>query len=303
MPINRHATDRKLKVPSDPEGLFKREGKYDTCDEAALLDLLNSDGKVERVVYEGAALTLPHKLQGATFTDVWFKRTIIENARFYDCHFVDCRLLGVTFRNCEFHDCIFAHCNTHKIKFEQTYIDPKSFVRLPNQKDYSNIGVHLFQQLYRNAHEIFQPDFQNSAEYEFKLWKSFELEAKWRTGDPQRARIAKRWFGNIFFFLASGYGLRPSRIIAWLILFLMGTIAFNHMCWTLFDFHSGSGLSVKEATPELAIYYSIVTLTTLGYGDITPQSIFGLRAASVEVIFGLVGLALLASALIKKVLR
>jgi hypothetical protein len=174
---------------------------------------------------------------------------------------------------------------------------------MPDKKRYANIGVHLFQQLYRNSAEMLQPDFSNLAEYEFKKWQRYELGSKWRNREPHKWRIARRWTRNLFFFLVSGYGLKPFRVVMWLLAILTGVIVFNYNCWSSFDFHSNSGLGVEAPSLPLAIYYSVVTLTTLGYGDITPQSSFGLLATSIEVIFGLVGLAMLASALIKKVLR
>jgi|HubBroStandDraft_1064217.scaffolds.fasta_scaffold00043_66 hypothetical protein len=52
-----------------------------------------------------------------------------------------------------------------------------------------------------------------------------------------------------------------------------------------------------------AFFFSIVTFTTLGYGDVTPNSLWGEIAASIEVIIGYVTLGLLLSVLAEKVAR
>lgn len=295
------------KTPGSKDPLFSSESELPTFNEARLLEHFQVSDEVKNVFYEEGSTFRPerprNKLRNKRFINVWFKSATIQGLTFQDCVFEDCRLIGTIFKDCEFHDCEFKHCNTHKIQFESTYIDPSSFVDLPDKNKYPNIGVHLFQQLYRNSVEAHQPDFSNSAEYEFKKWKRYELLWKLRNREPHKWRNGKRWATNLFFFLVSGYGLKPLRVVSWLLLSLTGVITFNYNYWSWFDFHSGSGLSVGQATLPLAVYYSVVTLTTLGYGDITPQSSFGLLATSIEVIFGLVGLALLASALIKKVLR
>ena len=53
----------------------------------------------------------------------------------------------------------------------------------------------------------------------------------------------------------------------------------------------------------VSLYYTIVTLTTLGYGDIIPTTQAGMVLASVEAIIGLVWLGTLVSIIFRKVFR
>ncbi|RME23141.1 MAG: two pore domain potassium channel family protein, partial [Deltaproteobacteria bacterium] len=62
------------------------------------------------------------------------------------------------------------------------------------------------------------------------------------------------------------------------------------------DFGGASG-------PFSPFYFSIVTLTTLGYGDIHPQSTAGQVLASAEALLGYVGLGGLLSILANKLAR
>ena len=51
------------------------------------------------------------------------------------------------------------------------------------------------------------------------------------------------------------------------------------------------------------LYYSIVTFTTLGFGDVTPKTLPAAMIVMVEVIFGYIMLGMLISVLANKVAR
>ena len=55
--------------------------------------------------------------------------------------------------------------------------------------------------------------------------------------------------------------------------------------------------ALDEKLPELA-YYSFVTLTTLGYGDITPATPYARALSNLEAIFGQFYIAILVAALV-----
>jgi len=59
----------------------------------------------------------------------------------------------------------------------------------------------------------------------------------------------------------------------------------------------GEGIQSNFSLP-VAIYYSFVTLTTLGYGDITPRSEVGRGLASVEAVAGQLYLAVMIARLV-----
>ena len=67
--------------------------------------------------------------------------------------------------------------------------------------------------------------------------------------------------------------------------------------WGLVDYSSSSGSWLSP------FYYSIVTYSTLGFGDITPRHWIGEVIVIVEVVFGYLTLGLLLSILANKVAR
>ena len=56
--------------------------------------------------------------------------------------------------------------------------------------------------------------------------------------------------------------------------------------------------SFGDTADGLALYYSIVTLTTLGYGDIVPTNSFARMLAAVEAIVGQIYLVVLVARLV-----
>jgi voltage-gated potassium channel Kch len=82
------------------------------------------------------------------------------------------------------------------------------------------------------------------------------------------------------------------------------SIAFGLIYYTLGEssFHIGNehGLKWNLFT---TIYYSVVTFTTLGFGDITPSTPIAAGIVMVEVVIGYVMLGILISILATKVAR
>ena len=66
---------------------------------------------------------------------------------------------------------------------------------------------------------------------------------------------------------------------------------------------SGNAIDAHLPSWLTPYYFSIVTFTTLGFGDIRPLNIWGELVVILEVIFGYVGLGLLISILANKVAR
>jgi Ion channel len=62
------------------------------------------------------------------------------------------------------------------------------------------------------------------------------------------------------------------------------------------------GLKLKEPSFVDALYFTIITLTTIGYGDITPTTTLGKLIVSGEGVTGFVLFATLASMVYRKIL-
>ncbi|MDR3416779.1 MAG: pentapeptide repeat-containing protein [Nevskia sp.] len=63
------------------------------------------------------------------------------------------------------------------------------------------------------------------------------------------------------------------------------------------------GYRARTSTPFTPFYFSIVTYTTLGFGDLRPANLYGEIVVSVEVVLGYVTLGLLLAVLAEKLAR
>ena len=104
-----------------------------------------------------------------------------------------------------------------------------------------------------------------------------------------------RWIQGLFELILSfvyrfsfGYGEKPIRALCSAVLIIIGYA----MVYNQFDLLNESGI-------RAAIYFSIVTFTTLGYGDVLPKAGFRLLAAT-EALFGLIIVGLFLFALSRR---
>jgi len=122
-----------------------------------------------------------------------------------------------------------------------------------------NLNRNIWEAVVKRSLSNTAPDIREAVEVGFTTWlsaiKEFTLS------------FVYRW--------CSGYGEKPLRvgILSAILIFLYAAI------------YVAAG-ALSEPTYRAALYFSIVTFTTLGYGDITPAPQFRLLAAS-EALIGL----------------
>ena len=247
------------------------------------------------------------RIRDTTFERVSFSRTRISGFSFRNCTFERCLFIGAIIEHCEFHNCKFVLTNTHKLSISRTYIDPMSFRKCLVPRKHQNIGVHLYQMLLSNSRGTEQIEFERDAQFFFLRWKRFQdaYEIKnWKkmegTGRGSWRFILKclgylrRLTWETFF----GSGLR--------LRYFVGTVVVTITSFTVLNYlwRNELGLELKDGPVTSwveALYYTIVSFTTAGYGDIVPTTHIGQLVASVQSLIGFFLLALLASMLFRKI--
>lgn len=273
--------------------------------EKELLDQLEISAHLQNLLYRPDELDPPrprNRIVGKTFENVSFAKTTLRGLEFRDCSFVDCLFIGTIIVDCEFHDCRFTGINPYKIEFDRTYIDPEVFANVLDRKEHANIGVHLFQRLYANSASAHQTAFARSAEYHFKRWKRYYLNWEHRTDKRTNWDWLVRWLPDVLYHYTAGYGLRTKFFAAWTILMFGGVVALNHSLWSTLEVASQGRLM---GTTDLvqSFYFSVVTMATVGFGDLVPTSRIGMLLVGCEALLGVVWLSLFASTLVKRVAR
>jgi len=287
---------------------FSLEGTpNDIPDQASFLGLVKARGQaVKNIIYRPDSLESPvqprrWRIREIDFENVSFSKTTIDAIDFSDCTFSKCLFLGTMFVRCRFTNCRFIDCNPYRIEFSSTHIDPRSFDSCLPRRKYENIGVHLYQELLRNSRELAQPDFSDYAHYHFRRWQRYLLSrdiAESTVGFKEHLaryiNISRSWC----FEKTTGSGVRLRNFAA--------TTASVVFCLSLINwcFRVQFGLHYNGATIQSAfdaLYFSVITITTLGFGDITPTTILGRLFISLEAIIGFVLLALLSSMIYRRV--
>lgn len=101
-----------------------------------------------------------------------------------------------------------------------------------------------------------------------------------------------------FQFTVSAQRVDRETIYAALSTYLLAGIFFGQLYWALERIWPGSIVGPDPVTEDVALYYSFVTLATLGYGDYLPRSGISRGLATFEVIGGQLYLAVMVARLI-----
>ena len=231
------------------------------------------------------------------FVNVSFTRTVIRNVDFYECVFRQCLFIKSQIENCEFHDCRFIDTNTHKIEFKGVYIDPISFEDCLSPKDHQNIGNHLYQRLMNNSNDENQPVFGRLASFEFNRWMSYQLtyeaKRKWKTNKSEAIGLQLNSLGRKFWGLW-GAGVFLDRFILCFITVILILSTIN------FSLRTMMGLPDVKIFLD-AVYFTVITLTTIGYGDITPSEPWGKVIMAGQGFMGFFLFALAASIILRRI--
>ena len=294
---------------SDNDSFFYLDGLEELTDQKALYCHLDESPRISGMLYRPKRLR-PNKeegrIQGKEFFRISFSKTKVDGIVFRNCKFENCLFIGSEITNCEFHECRFVNTNTHKILINKTYIDPECFDESLDRKLHQNIGVHLYQMLLRNSRDMEQVEFQRDAHFLFLRWKRYqdlyeisELWKKRKSGNIYRHLIKRisiflrRWVLEKFF----GSGIRISIYLRTTSLTILMCFLINYMC------HNKFGLSHDPSSYfgiADALYFTIISLTTLGYGDIVPTTSIGQFWAMFQSVLGFCLFALLASMLYRR---
>jgi len=152
------------------KNFFKLNGSIEEFDKDRMKSQIKTSKHIVNVLFRPNELTST-KIEDIKFENVSLSKTTIQKCTFKNCSFEDCLFIDTTFNEVEFHGCTFTNCNFFKSKFSQIYGRPEQFKNAIIEDRYSNIAVHLYQQLRENYHIESQREFKNEAEYHFSKWK------------------------------------------------------------------------------------------------------------------------------------
>lgn len=98
-------------------------------------------------------------------------------------------------------------------------------------------------------------------------------------------------------FAMRGAEVNAEHVFAALSAYLLAGIYFGNLYWALEQIHPGTLITTNFSRPT-AIYFSFVTLATIGYGDIVPRTEVARSLAVIEGVGGQLFLAVLVARLL-----
>ena len=242
-----------------------------------------------------------------------FREGAIQACRLRDCYFPNARfehvnLTGTEFSNCNLKHATFNACSLEYVTFKGCELNYDSLIdnlpKKPNQAwallrvlrlnaqaegDVSRANALLLMELDASRrHEAAK--FLHSGSYYIKNYQF-----------SQRVEAFFAWLGHVIQSAVWGYGLRPYR------LFRSGMVAVVGIA--LVDWLSKAQFYVPQAQFARRLgfwesfYVSVVTFTTLGYGDFAPADVLARTLHGFEAVFGALFLGLLAATAFRRVAR
>lgn len=243
------------------------------------------DSKFNDVVMNYAGLGSA-EVKNSLFFNAKLKNTTLTNARFDACDFRCAsfdyaRITEAVLDACDFSQASMEECNMAQTSVAHSVFNEVSLKGsiIRGIHDYENaqwIGTDIRNINFAGAYHLRRHIQDENYIYEFKN------------------RSVLHAFYYRIWQITSNCGRSLSR---WMILILLQITVFTYL-YTVVDVDYG-----KYESTISPLYYSIATMTTLGYGDVVPASGAAQMLASLQVVFGYIMLGGLLSILTNKLAR
>jgi len=222
----------------------------------------------------------------------------LQNAKLWSSNLQGAKLLRANLKNAGFNEKTILH----DVNLYQCQIDNSTLKFADNQLDKKviqekNNDYKKAKEVYRNLKNYFRQEgiYNISGEYYYRE-KLMEAKCNWKD------KKYFEWIFNMFLNLVAGYGERPLQVLVW-----WAGIIFGYA--VIYYFYNGIYIrianNIASYNPKFleALYFSIVTFTTLGFGDLAPKPGFFQIFASFEALLGAIFMAMFIYVFARKMIR
>ncbi|MDD2342729.1 MAG: pentapeptide repeat-containing protein [Tolumonas sp.] len=280
-----------------PDPFFILNSPFKTIEnESEFFELLQNSRHLCDILYKPAEI-VNKKIKNTKFNNISFSKKTITDTDINNCEFTDCLFIGTDFIKVNFSNCKFIRCNFYKSNFEQVYAKPSQFSLAITDKKYSNIAVHLYNQLRNNYRDDSQRKYKSEAEYQFEVWDArqylYELKSNKKSLFLHAPILIKKYLHKILF----GYGYRTRNLIATTVTIISILTLILYSFPQLFFTES-----IKPSVVQ-SIYYTITTMATLGASGFPNPTLSGEILIICNVLMGISLLSVTVNSIFKQVIR
>ncbi|XOV78435.1 MAG: ion channel [Aestuariibacter sp.] len=268
--------------------------------------------KLKRVNLSGINLVNRNSNQGFDLSECDLYRANLQGAHLFNLTLKSGSLMKANLCDANLHCANLENTNLLGTKLVNARLDN---VVIGNRLLQETIAIKKYKQ---NEMESAMDNFEQSEEIYRNLRKRSEDQGLFQLAGRfgykelimrryQLPRWSFSWCFSMLVDSLCGYGEKPENTV----LFSLYLILISAMMYFLFGVHHGDTLLQVDTSASLAenattflmtLYYSVVTFTTLGYGDITPFGITRFFAAF-EAFIGSFTIALFVVVFVKRMTR
>lgn len=303
------------KIAIEDEHLWRQSEREDESQLISKLEKRAKTGvamdgfKLSRVNLQNIYLVNSNSRSGFNFTNSDFYRSDFQSAHCFMVDFSGCSLMKANFKYANLHCANLEDCNLLGANFEHAKLEHIQWGEEILQEKQAKLTNDFKEKndLYQQAEEIYRhlrivTEDEGLFDLSGRFFRKEMIARRMQLPLYSSARILSKTVD-----LFCGYGEEPLRIIGFTLLTI-----FIYASVYLFSGLSYGGELVQINFSESmgqnlyyfmdALYFSVVTFTTLGYGDITPQG-FSRFLAATEALMGSFTLALFVVVFVKKMIR
>ncbi len=288
-------------------GLYKADLQLVTLSCANLENVSISKANLKDAFLSGTNLKKAHlfdvNLKNAELWDSNFQEADLWGVNFSGAilvgvNFSGAILVGVNFKDADFdertylHNVNFSDCKLDNSTLKNAYLNLDRIIIQEKENNY-----YEARRIYLSLKNYFKKEgmYNISGEY---YYREKLMENKCNLEDKKYFE----WIFNSFFNLIAGYGERCLRVIIGWFIIIFGYAFIYYYFSGIYD---GMAYKITSYNAKFleAIYFSIVTFTTLGFGDLAPKpGLFQLITSS-EALVGAIFMALFIFVFARKMSR
>ncbi|MCR3758154.1 pentapeptide repeat-containing protein [Clostridium felsineum] len=266
-------------------------------------------------------------LDNVIWQDCKFSVTSFNQCTVKESIFLGCRFGSVVFNDSDISGIGILKIKNADLEFYGEYQDSEFYksvyIDLMDCKEIHKKNAKKYKENFKENIKQYKNNASNLAKMYYTLLNYLKLKnsdidylGEYRYQYQKHRMIAKkRWYLQIWDRISwgiCGFGEKTGRFAIWFV----SNIIFFAICYMFsglqigdrkieYTLHGGNSVSIGQVIEDfgMCIHFSVVTFSTVGYGNITPLNEISTCLCTVQILVGMLFVAIFTSILVKKLIR